>query len=231
MKRTMLITGATGGIGAAIVRAAAARDYRVFATGRDAAALHALPAEPLPLDLRTPGDLAGALPHLDRLDALVHCAGIADVASVEETPHEQWTDTLTVNVVAAAEITRILLPALREAAGHVVFINAAPGLHAVPRWSAYEASKTALRQLADSLRTEETPHGVRVTTVYPGGTATDLLAKVRAQFGHPYDPAKSIQPTTLATVVLTVLEMRDDAYLSEVSVQPTPHGAPPGGTN
>lgn len=79
MKRTMLITGATGGIGAAIVRAAAARDYRVFATGRDAAALHALPAEPLPLDLRTPGDLAGALPHLDRLDALVHCAGIADV--------------------------------------------------------------------------------------------------------------------------------------------------------
>jgi NAD(P)-dependent dehydrogenase (short-subunit alcohol dehydrogenase family) len=103
MKRTMLITGATGGIGAAIVQAAA-RDYRVFATGRDAAALRALPADPVPVDLRTPGDLAGALPHLDHLDALVHCAGIADVASVEETPHEQWTDTLTVNVVAAADL-------------------------------------------------------------------------------------------------------------------------------
>jgi NADP-dependent 3-hydroxy acid dehydrogenase YdfG len=231
MKRTMLITGATGGIGAAIVQAAAARDYRVFATGRDAATMRALPAEPLPLDLRTPGDLAGALPHLDHLDALVHCAGVADVASVEDTTHEQWTDTLAVNVVAAAEITRVLLPALRAAAGHVVFVNAAPGLHAVPRWSAYAASKTALRELADSLRTEETHHGVRVTTIYPGGTATDLLAKVRAQFGHPYDPAKCIQPATLASVVLTILEMRDDAYLSEVSVQSTPHGTPTSGTN
>ena len=141
---------------------------------------------------------------------------------MEETPHSMWLETLTVNVMAAAEITRMVLPALRRAAGHVVFINAAPGLHAVPRWSAYAASKTALRELADSLRTEEASHGLRVTTIYPGGTATDLLAKVRTQFGRPYHPADCIQPTTLASVVLTILDMRDDAYLPEVSVLPTP---------
>ncbi|MBQ0896212.1 SDR family oxidoreductase [Micromonospora sp. U56] len=223
----MLITGATGGIGAAVARAAADRSYRVMAAGRDTGQLDRQCAEmpgsiPGPLDLRSPGGLAASLPALDRLDALVHCAGVAEVASVEETPHSMWLETLTVNVVAAAEITRMLLPALRRAAGHVVFINAAPGLHAVPRWSAYAASKTALRELADSLRAEEAPYGLRVTTIYPGGTATDLLAKVRARFGRPYHAADCIQPATLASVVLTLLDMRDDAYLPEVSVLPTP---------
>lgn len=227
MARSVLITGATGGIGAAVARTATDRSYRVIAVGRDAVRLDEQCAQlpgsiPVPVDLRHPGDLATSLPHLDRLDAVVHCAGVADIAGVDETPHTLWSETLAVNVVAAAEITRLLLPALRRTAGHVVFVNAAPGLHAVPRWSAYAASKTALRELADSLRVEEARHGLRVTTVYPGGTATELLAKVRAGFGHPFDPAECIQPATLASIVLTVLDMRDDAYLPEVSVLPTP---------
>jgi NADP-dependent 3-hydroxy acid dehydrogenase YdfG len=215
----MLVTGATGGIGSAVVEAARNGGYRVLAIGRDAGRLRRLGAEPVLLDLRDPALLSGPLPPLDRLDALVHCAGVAEVASVGETPHALWTETLAVNVVSAAEITRVLLPALRGAAGHVVFVNAAPGLHAVPRWSAYAASKAALTELADSLRAEE---ALRVTTVYPGGTATGLLAKVRAGFGQPYDPAVSIQPATLAGVVLTILDMREDAYLSEVSVRAAP---------
>jgi NADP-dependent 3-hydroxy acid dehydrogenase YdfG len=113
------------------------------------------------------------------------------------------------------------------AAGHVVFVNAAPGLHAVARWSAYTASKAALRELADSLRAEEEGHGVRVTTVYPAGTATATLAKVRASFGRPYRPEDCIQPATLASIVLTVLAMRADAYLPEISVLPTPRPRPP----
>jgi NADP-dependent 3-hydroxy acid dehydrogenase YdfG len=227
MARSVLITGATGGIGSAVARAAAERGFQVLAAGREPAPLDRHCAQlrgsiPVLLDLRDPDRLAASLPALDRLDALVHCAGVAEVASVEETPYAVWLETLTVNVVAAAEVTRSLLPALRRAAGHVVFINAAPGLHAVPRWSAYTASKTALRELADSLRAEEARHGVRVTTVYPGGTATDLLAKVRERFGQPYRAADCIQPTTLASVVLTVLDLREDAYLPEVSVLPTP---------
>jgi NADP-dependent 3-hydroxy acid dehydrogenase YdfG len=227
MARSVLITGATGGIGGAVARAAGERGYRVLAAGRDPVRLDRYCEEfrgsvPVLLDLRDPDRLATSLPALDRLDALVHCAGVAEVAGVEETAHTVWLETLTVNVVAAAEITRALLPALRRAAGHIVFINAAPRLHAVPRWSAYVASKTALRELADSLRAEEARNGLRVTTVYPGGTSTDLLAKVRDRFGQPYRAADCIQPTTLASVVLTILDMRNDAYLPEVSVLPTP---------
>ncbi len=62
-----------------------------------------------------------------------------------------------------------------------------------------------------------------MSTIYPGGTATEGLRKVRAQFGRQYHAADCIQPATLASVVLTVLDMRDDAYLPEVSVLPTPH--------
>jgi NADP-dependent 3-hydroxy acid dehydrogenase YdfG len=223
----MLVTGATGGIGAAVVRAAADGGYQVMAAGRDAVGLEELCARiprtsPVLLDLRNPADLPAPLAELDRVDAIVHCAGIAEVATVEETPYALWLETLTVNVAATAEITRALLPALRKAVGHVVFINAAPGLHAVPRWSAYTASKAALRELADSLRQEEARHGLRVTTIYPGGTATELLRKVRTQFGSPFHPADCIQPATLASVVLTALNMPDDGYLAELSVLPTP---------
>lgn len=223
----MLVTGATGGIGAAVVRAAAGRGYDVMAAGRDAARLDQLCASiprtiPILFDLRDPVDLPEPLVELDRLDAIVHCAGIAEVAGVDETPYALWLETLTVNVAATAELTRALLPALRKALGHVVFINAAPGLHAVPRWSAYTASKAALRELADSLREEEAHHGLRVTSIYPGGTATELLRKVRTQFGRPFREADCIRPETLASVVLAALDMPDDAYLPELSVLPAP---------
>lgn len=167
LTRSVLVTGASGGIGGAVARAASGRGYHVLAATRDAARIDEASVVPVLLDLRDPTSLPPQLRDLDRLDALVHCAGIAEVASVDETPYALWQETLTVNVAAAAELTRAVLPALRSARGHVVFINAAPGLHAVPRWSAYAASKAALGELADSLRAEEARHGVRVTTVYP----------------------------------------------------------------
>ncbi|WP_203691574.1 SDR family oxidoreductase [Catellatospora coxensis] len=227
MTRTVLVTGATGGIGSATVRALGAHGHHVMAAGRNAAQLDRLcnevpHATPVILDLMKPADLPGQLAELDRLDALVHCAGIAEVAAVDETPYGLWQETLTVNVAAAAELTRLLLPALRSAAGRVVFVNGAPGLHAVPRWSAYTASKAALRELADSLRQEEARYGIRVTTVYPGGTATELLRKVRGQFGRPFEPADCIRPETLASLIVTALHMPDDAYVSELSVLPAP---------
>jgi len=225
MVRTMIVTGATGGIGAAVVRAAAQRNYRVVAVGRDAERLDALSAEVpgvtgVVLDLGKPFVLPAPMDHVD---ALVHCAGVAEVAGVEELSYAEWQETLAVNVVAAAELTRVLLPALRRARGHVVFVNAAPGLHGVPRWSAYAGSKAALRELADSLREEEKANGLRVTTVYPGGTATELLRKVREQFGSPFRAADCIQAPSLASLVLSALDMPPDAYVSELSVLPTPH--------
>jgi NADP-dependent 3-hydroxy acid dehydrogenase YdfG len=176
----------------------------------------------VPLDLLGQSGLPASLAGIGRLDGIVHCAGVAEVASVEETSSALWLETLTVNVIAAAELTRALLPALRSAAGHVVFVNAAPGLHAVPRWSAFAGSKAALRELADSLRAEEAANGIRVTTVYPAGTATETLRRVREGFGRRYEPAECIQPDSLAALILAALDVRADAYVCELSVLPPP---------
>ena len=96
------------------------------------------------------------------------------------------------------------------------------GLHAVPNWSAYVASKAALTELAASLRLEEAAHGVRVTSIHPGGIATELLRKVRGALGRPYDPAACVSPDSLATVVGTVLDAPADVDITDVSLQPPP---------
>jgi NAD(P)-dependent dehydrogenase (short-subunit alcohol dehydrogenase family) len=104
----------------------------------------------------------------------------------------------------------------------VVFVNLASGMHAVPNWSAYMASKAALRELADSLREEEAVNGLRVTSIYPGGVRTELLRKVREQFGQPFDPARTVSPETFGSLVVTVLEFPADAHILEVSLRASP---------
>jgi len=173
---------------------------------------------PLALDLSRPFEPPAKLLELDRVDGLVHCAAIAEVARIAGTPVALWQETLMVNVVAAAELTRVLLPALRIASGHVLLVNAAPGVRAIPGWSAYCASKAALRELADCLRLEESPHGVKVASVYPPGTATNLLRTVRGRFGRPYDPAQCLQPEVVARRIVDLLEVVDHTVLTEVII-------------
>ncbi|PZG18224.1 NAD-dependent epimerase/dehydratase family protein [Nonomuraea aridisoli] len=84
------------------------------------------------------------------------------------------------------------------------------------------AAAGELRELADSLREEEAAHGIRVTTVYPGATATDLLGEVRNAFGSPYDPEACIRPRTLAEMIVWVLNAPADSYPCELSVLPSP---------
>lgn len=228
--RTCAVTGATGGIGAATVRAFLQRGDRVLAIGRSAEQLEELRNTstrtgrlvPVVVDLAEPFDLTAEVAGLNRLDALIHCAGVADVASVEESTPELWQRMLTVNVTAAAELTRVALPALRTARGAVVFVNMVARATAVPRWAAYVASKAALTQLADVIRTEERATGVRVTSIYPGATATELLAEVRSQFGGKYNPGDCILPETLAAYVLLAVDAPPDAYLTDLSVSAIP---------
>jgi NADP-dependent 3-hydroxy acid dehydrogenase YdfG len=221
---TSVVTGATGGIGSAVVRALAGRGDRVVALGRDPDRLAGLAALPgvaaVAVDLRDPAALPAALEGVTGLDALVHCAGIAPVAPVADSPASLWEEVLAVNLVAAAELTRLALPALRARRGHAVFVNAAPDLHGVPGWSAYTAAKAGLREFADALRAEEAGSGVRVTSVYPAGTATELLRRTRAAFGRGYDPDACIRPQTVAAAVCGALSLPPDAQVGEITLRP-----------
>jgi NADP-dependent 3-hydroxy acid dehydrogenase YdfG len=227
---THLITGAGAGIGAAVAHALADRgDQLVLLVRSDARAddlRSVFPgARTLVADLADPAGLAGALEGQglpDRLDSLLHVAGFVELAPVGEAGTGSWRRTLDVNLLAPAELTRLCLPALRAAKGQVVFVNSGSGLRANPDWSAYAASKHGLRALADSLRAEEQGAGVRVTSVYPGRTATAMQEKVHAQEGKDYDASAWIRPESVATAVLTAIDLPRDAEMTDVTVRPGP---------
>lgn len=230
MPQTHVITGAGSGLGRAIAHRLAARGDRLVLLARDEARAAELVAEfpgglPIAADLRHPESLATAVADAglpDSIDSLIHAAGVVDLGRVADLPLEAWTSQLTVNLISAAELTRVLLPAVRAARGQVLFLNSGAGLTAHPEWSAYAASKHGLKALADALRGEEAPHGVRVTTVYPGRAATPMQQKVHEQEGQTYDASRFIDPESVATAVLTALDLPRDSVISDLTVRPGP---------
>ncbi|GGV82900.1 short chain dehydrogenase [Streptomyces thermoviolaceus subsp. thermoviolaceus] len=225
---THVITGAGSGIGAAVTRRLHARGDRLVLHARDAGRAKELAAEfpgaeTLVGDLADPGALSEALSQQtlpDQVDSLLHIAGVVDLGPVGELSGQAWRRQLDVNLLAPAELTRLFLPRLRAARGHVVFVNSGAGLSAHAGWSAYAASKHGLKALADALREEEHGNGVRVTTVYPGRTASPMQAKVHQQEGKEYDPSRWIDPESVATTVLMALDLPRDAEVTDLSVRP-----------
>lgn len=225
---THLITGAGSGIGAALARRLAERGDELWLLARDAGRARELAAafpgaRTLVGDLAEPERLSWALSHQElpeRLDSLQHVAGIVELGPVGDTTPRTWNQTLAANLVSPAELTRLLLPQLRLARGHVVFVNSGAGLNAHAEWGAYAASKHGLKALADALRQEEHGNGVRVTTVYPGRTATPMQAKVHSQEGKEYDPSRWIAPESVATAVLTAIDLPRDAEINDLTVRP-----------
>ncbi|WP_030258179.1 SDR family oxidoreductase [Streptomyces violens] len=225
---THLITGAGSGIGTAVARRLADRGEELWLLARDAGRAKELAAQfpgarTVVGDLGVPEKLAWALGHQtlpDRLDSVLHIAGVVELGAVADLPAKSWQRQLTANLVAPAELTRLFLPQLRLAQGHVVFVNSGAGLRANPQWGAYAASKHGLKALADALRAEEHDNGVRVTSVYPGRTATAMQATVHQQEGKEYDPSRWIDPESIATTVLTALDLPRDAEITDLSVRP-----------
>lgn len=217
---TTIVTGATGGIGTAVVRRFRDRGDDVIAVGRDPEKLKALDAEPVIIDLAQPDGIATALlPALpEAVDVLVHCAGRLGKGVVGDQPPAAWIDLLMVNLVAAAEVTRCALPALRRSAGHVVFVNFWDGRGVMPGWGPYAASKYGLRALADALRAEEERHGIGVTSIYPACTATEMQRALRAQDGRRYRPELYLQPETVAELIFQAAGAPRDARVAELTV-------------
>jgi NAD(P)-dependent dehydrogenase (short-subunit alcohol dehydrogenase family) len=223
----VLVTGAGSGIGEAISDALHARGDDLVLLARNEQRAEDLRGRYADADVRV-GDLsesatvADSVADVDRLDAVVHAAGVLELGPVADLPLEDLTGQLLVNLVAPTELTRALLPALRAAGGSVVFLNSGAGLVAHPHWSAYAASKFGLRAIADSLRAEEAGAGVRVTSVYLGRIATPMQQKVHEQEGTDYDPGDWVSPGSVAGTVLHLLDLPPDATIPDITVRPRP---------
>lgn len=218
---TAFITGAGGGIGSAIA-AALAPTHTLLLAGRPSDRLDAvakrLGATTFPLDLTDGEEIAATCEIVDELDVLVHNAGLSIPGHVAESNVDEWRATFAVNVLGPVELTLTLLPALRRAHGHVVFINSGAGRNVSPGMASYSASKFALRAFADSLRADEP--GLRVTTVYPGRTDTEMQRELVAFEGGAYDAAKFLRPETVADAVANVVATPPDGYVHEIVLRP-----------
>ncbi len=217
-----LITGAGGGIGSAIA-AALAPTHTLLLAGRPSERLDAvaerLGATTFPLDLTDSGDIEAACEIVDELDVLVHNAGLAIPGSVADSNVDEWRATFAVNLFGAVELTLALLPALRRARGQVVFINSGSGRTASRGMASYSASKFALRAFADSLRNGEPE--LRVTTVYPGRTDSEMQRELVEFEGGTYDPANFLKPETVAAAVTHAVATPPDGHVHELVLRPT----------
>jgi NAD(P)-dependent dehydrogenase (short-subunit alcohol dehydrogenase family) len=179
---TVLLTGASSGIGRACVERLAGRGWHVLAGARaqaDRDALQSIPnVEPLELDVTDPAQIdAAAVRAGERLDALVNNAGIAVIGPLEALPVDEWRRQLEVNLVAQIAVTRALLPAVLNARGRIVNVTSIGGRVALPLFGPYAASKFGLEAATDALRRELRGEGVEVIAIEPGAIRTPIWTK------------------------------------------------------
>jgi len=219
--KSAMITGAAGGLGSAIADALAPT-HTLLLAGRPSDRLDALAARlgapTWPLDLTDADSIEASAEVLSELDVLVHNAGVSYPGRVAESSAEEWRATMEVNVVGAVALTLALLPALRAAKGHVIFINSGAGIKASPGLASYSASKFALRGFADALRSDEPE--LRVTSVHPGRIDTEMQRDLIAYEEREYVPEQFLSPQTVATVVAQAVATPTDAHVHEIVVRP-----------
>jgi short-subunit dehydrogenase len=228
-----VVTGASSGIGKAIAMGLATQGATLCLVGRKLEALQAVvesaQAAPVqiqcyPTDLTVDEDvqeLATQLRHdFGYIDLLIHSAGVIVNGPLEVTPVEDFDRQYRINVRSPYLLTQALLQLLKARQGQIVFINSTVGLSAVANTGQYAATKHALRAVADSLRAEVNPAGVRVLSVFLGRTATPMQAAVHRMEGRTYRPELLIQPEDVAKVVLDTLSVPRTAEVTDIHLRP-----------
>lgn len=189
--RSILITGASSGIGLASAKRLKSRGWRVLATARrpeDLSTLEALGCEALPLELADPTSIAAcAAAALDRTDghlfALFNNAAYGQPGAVEDLTVDVLKAQFEVNLFAWHDLTRRILPAMRRAGrGRIVQCSSVLGFISPPYRGAYNASKHALEALSDAMRFELQGSGVLVSIIEPGPIDTKFVASAIEAF-------------------------------------------------
>ncbi len=209
--KSVLITGATDGLGKALALLLAERGYRVFAAGRSAEKLAQLDAiareknlamESISLDVCSDASVQSAvqavLAKADSIDVLVNNAGVNYTAAVEDLSMEDWRAQFETNVFGVLRVTRAVLPRMRERrSGRILMMSSLSGLVTPPTQGAYSSSKHALEGLSNALRMELYPFGIDVVLIEPGYIITGIqktaaeLSKPYLEKGGPYAPLYS----------------------------------------
>jgi NADP-dependent 3-hydroxy acid dehydrogenase YdfG len=229
-----LVTGASSGIGRAIALALAARGAEVGLVGRDPAALQSV------ADAARPGARAVRVHSVDltrdvdveklgaalageggKLDVLVHSAGVIALGPMSATSVLDFDAQYRANLRGPYLLTQLLLPLLRTSRGQIVFINSSVGLRAPgANVGQFAATQHAFKAIADSLRDEVNPAGIRVLSIFPGRTATPRQARIHEAEGKRYLPELLMQPEDIADTVVHALELPRTTEITDISMRP-----------
>ncbi|MCS6319179.1 MAG: SDR family oxidoreductase [Nitrospira sp.] len=190
---SVVITGASTGIGAACALALDKLGYRVFAGVRQAADGERLQQQagprlmPIRLDVTDPASISAASHTVaamvgDRgLVGLVNNAGIGVAGPIELLPLAAWRRQFEVNVFGLIAVTQTFLPLIRAGRGRIINMGSIAGRASMPFMAPYAASKHALEAITDALRLELQPWGIRVALIAPGAIATPIWGKTRRE--------------------------------------------------
>jgi NAD(P)-dependent dehydrogenase (short-subunit alcohol dehydrogenase family) len=207
-QKSVLITGATDGLGKAAALLLAEGGYRVFAAGRSAekraqldilAREKTLPLESIMLDVCDDTSVEAAvravLGKARAIDVLINNAGVNYTASVEDLTMQDWRAQFETNFFGVLRVTRAVLPHMRERrSGRILMMSSLSGLVTPPTQGAYSSSKHALEGLSNALRMELYPFGIDVVLIEPGYIITGIqkaiadLSRPYVQKGGPYAP-------------------------------------------
>jgi NAD(P)-dependent dehydrogenase (short-subunit alcohol dehydrogenase family) len=186
--QTILITGATDGLGKAAALLLAGRGYRVFAAGRSAEKREQLDAiarqknlslETLQMDVCDDGSVeaavASVLQKAGAIDVLINNAGLVYVGAVEDLRLEDWRRQFETNFFGVIRVTQAVLPHMRERRkGRILMISSVSGFMTPPTQGAYSASKHAIEALSNALRSELYPFGIHTILIQPGYIVTNI---------------------------------------------------------
>ena len=180
-KKTVVITGATSGIGKASAELFLRNGHKVVAVGRNADGFTELSGGELDVQIADLSDVsqierlsASVTEQNERVDVLINAAGVIGNGTIENTGIEDWDSMLNINLRSVFYLMHCFTPALRESKGNIVNVSSVTGPRAFPNVLAYCVSKAGVDQLTRCSALELAPHGVRVNAVNPGVIVTDL---------------------------------------------------------
>jgi len=241
MSQTILVTGASSGIGQATARLLAARGFTVFGTARKPERAQSQGVTMVALDVRSDESVRACVEQVvakaGRVDVLVNNAGYAVTGAAEETSVDEAKAQLETNFFGAVRMVNAVLPGMRAArAGKIINISSLAGNTAIPFSAFYSASKFALEGYSESLWYEVRPFGISVCLVEPGFVNTPIgeASPVAGQSLPAYDATRKrmlakfgqslaggIPPEQVARRVLQIIEHPSPALRYRVGAQAT----------
>ena len=225
LKRTVLVTGASSGIGRAIAQNLLQLGHAVVGVSRDCQKFTRQMENfsPVQLDLSQLSELPKKICQLQQrfpnIDAVVFSAGLGQFGSVEEFSYSQIEALMTLNFTSQVFLTKALLPALkRKASSDLIYIGSEAALKGSRKGAVYCASKFAVRGFTQALREECGKSNVRVCLINPGMVKTAFFEHLAFEPGD--HDSNAILPEDVAAAVSYVLGSREQIVIDEINMSP-----------